>query len=575
MTDRAATPALGSPHDGPTTPRRTSSGRADRLAHRVRRGRPLDASVRSGPRSKGVEAWQTGRPVPIAVNSGRARFTVPTPRPASRTLVIVSALSRASGAVPDPAGGAARRDRSRAAARDRADRPAASTPAVDGSPCPRSRSGSTDAAAGRTFHLLVARRRRRQREQLPRGPGTAPRGRAAGPGLRRRAGRSAGSARTCSATWWRRSTAGSSRRPPATFGRARDVDGDGRFTVLMSSWLTRLAGGRHAVDGFVRGADFDATLAAPFGNRCDMMYLSTALEPGPHLRTVLAHEYTHAVTLCAKAFGAPTAGAGRVRLGGGRLARRGDGPPRRGPARVLAVEPRLPRQRLPVAARALPAGGRGLLRGRPVPEPRQPGRDVPVPPLVRRPVRAGPARRPDPLGPFGGPTWRRRRGRRSPSFYRDWSVSLFLNGLGPTRSSATRAGSINVCAAIDDWTSPGRGHFRCPRLRRISPGRRQGRRAATLVVGPRSGGPTRVYHLGAVRRRFAGHGHPLARRPCRTDNARSSGRRSWERALPSRRGSGTEWDAVRLSAWPGSRSSPVPTRMRAGFRRGPGHARHC
>jgi hypothetical protein len=87
-----------------------------------------------------------------------------------------------------------------------------------------------------------------------------------------------------------------------TFGRARDVDGDGRFAILITSWLTRLAGGRHAVDGFVRGADFDATLDAPFGNRCDMMYLSTALEPGSHLRTVLAHEYTHAITLCARAF---------------------------------------------------------------------------------------------------------------------------------------------------------------------------------------------------------------------------------------------------------------------------------
>jgi hypothetical protein len=95
----------------------------------------------------------------------------------------------------------------------------------------------------------------------------------------------------------------------STFGQARDADGDGRFTLLLSSWLTRLAGGRHAVDGYVRGADFDATLAAPFGNQCDMMYLSTALAPGPHLQTVLAHEYTHAVTLCARAFSEPGAGA--------------------------------------------------------------------------------------------------------------------------------------------------------------------------------------------------------------------------------------------------------------------------
>ena len=93
------------------------------------------------------------------------------------------------------------------------------------------------------------------------------------------------------------------------FGWARDVDSDGRFTVLMSCWLTRLAGGRHAVDGYVRGADFDATLAPPFGNRCDMMYLSTALEPGPHLRTVLAHEYTHAVTISVKAFSVAAGGS--------------------------------------------------------------------------------------------------------------------------------------------------------------------------------------------------------------------------------------------------------------------------
>ena len=86
-----------------------------------------------------------------------------------------------------------------------------------------------------------------------------------------------------------------------TFGHANDVDADGRFTVLMSSWLTHLAGGRHSVDGFVRGADLDLTLDAPFSNHCDMMYLSTGLASGPHLRTVLAHEYTHAVTFSAKA----------------------------------------------------------------------------------------------------------------------------------------------------------------------------------------------------------------------------------------------------------------------------------
>ena len=88
----------------------------------------------------------------------------------------------------------------------------------------------------------------------------------------------------------------------SNFGQARDVDADGRFTVLISSWLSRLGGGRNPVDGFVRGADLDPTLPSPFSNHCDMMYLSASLKSGPHLRTVVAHEYTHAVTFSAKAY---------------------------------------------------------------------------------------------------------------------------------------------------------------------------------------------------------------------------------------------------------------------------------
>ena len=84
------------------------------------------------------------------------------------------------------------------------------------------------------------------------------------------------------------------------FGPAADVDGDGRFTVLVTSWLGRLADGAVQVDGFVRGADLDRRQPAPFGNSADMMYLNAAMTAGPHLRTVLAHEYTHAVTFSRK-----------------------------------------------------------------------------------------------------------------------------------------------------------------------------------------------------------------------------------------------------------------------------------
>ena len=84
------------------------------------------------------------------------------------------------------------------------------------------------------------------------------------------------------------------------FGTARDVDGDGRFTILLSSWLDHLGGGRFAVDGFVQVADLDPAFRSPFGNQCDMMYLNTELKAGPHLRTVVAHEYMHAVVFSQK-----------------------------------------------------------------------------------------------------------------------------------------------------------------------------------------------------------------------------------------------------------------------------------
>jgi hypothetical protein len=92
-------------------------------------------------------------------------------------------------------------------------------------------------------------------------------------------------------------------RAARVFGHAADVDRDGRFTVLLTGWLGKLQAGRVSLGGFVRGSDFYPDLAAPFGNRCDMMYLNTNLRPGPHLRSLLAHEYTHAVVFSEHVFG--------------------------------------------------------------------------------------------------------------------------------------------------------------------------------------------------------------------------------------------------------------------------------
>jgi hypothetical protein len=82
------------------------------------------------------------------------------------------------------------------------------------------------------------------------------------------------------------------------FGRALDVDRDGRFTLLFTPCLGKLQAGKMKLDGLVRGSDFYRDLDPPFSNRCDLMYLSTALRPGPYLRTIVAHEYTHAVSFC-------------------------------------------------------------------------------------------------------------------------------------------------------------------------------------------------------------------------------------------------------------------------------------
>jgi hypothetical protein len=84
------------------------------------------------------------------------------------------------------------------------------------------------------------------------------------------------------------------------YGVARDVDGDGRFTILLSSWLDHLGGGQHSVDGFIRVADLDPNVPQPVGNHCDMMYLNARLSASPYLRSIVAHEYMHAVVSSSK-----------------------------------------------------------------------------------------------------------------------------------------------------------------------------------------------------------------------------------------------------------------------------------
>jgi hypothetical protein len=242
--------------------------------------------------------WRAGRALPIAVAGGRARFAVPTAGEGSKTLVIVSALARGAG--PFPIRLSARPATSSRPPRPADDGPARApdlaAPAVE--PVPEPAVGPP--AAERTFHLLV-----RDGDPASAGNYTAVAARLRAVGRRVQVYVDDRDAGRVGADVLREliSTFDGSVFPAAaaTIGQARDVDGDGRFTVLLTGWLARLGGGRLAVDGFVRAADLDPDLSPPFGNRCDMMYLGADLRPGPHLRTVVAHEYTHAVTLSRKA----------------------------------------------------------------------------------------------------------------------------------------------------------------------------------------------------------------------------------------------------------------------------------
>jgi hypothetical protein len=262
-----------------------------------------DASEGSGQQNGQATSWQPGRPTPVAVKGGFARFTVRASHPGARTLVIVSSLARAPGPFPvrltaRPVSPESCREPEiavEASAPPRA--PRLSPPHLPAVPAP---SGGQPPLE-RTFHLMV-----RDGDVASASNYLAVTGQLRAVGRRVQVYVDADDRKSVGPELLRDvvRTFDSRVFPVAarTIGQARDVDGDGRFTVFITSWLTRLAGGKHVVDGFVRGADLEPNIPAPFSNHGDMMYLSTAMGPGPHLRTVMAHEYTHAVTFCSRAY---------------------------------------------------------------------------------------------------------------------------------------------------------------------------------------------------------------------------------------------------------------------------------
>lgn len=77
-------------------------------------------------------------------------------------------------------------------------------------------------------------------------------------------------------------------------GPVGDVDHDGHLAIVLTPDVSRFGNGRTSVDGITLPADFLPGLDRPRGNNSDVIFLGTALDPGDHLRAVLAHEWCHA-----------------------------------------------------------------------------------------------------------------------------------------------------------------------------------------------------------------------------------------------------------------------------------------
>ncbi len=250
-------------------------------------------SARSGQSAVEEDAfWIQGVPRAIAVHDGRSTFRISTPRPNSETLVIVSALARSRGPFPirlstRPVAGAP--------IPELADDGPRGTPMLaEAVPSSTPEPVRTMPPQERTFHMMV-----RDGDVASPSNYVPVRGVLKGVGRTVQIYVSSDDAAAVDRELLKDLiTSFDDRINPltsATFGPSYDTDRDGRFTILLSSWLGHLAGGRHAVHGFVRVADLDPSVPPPFGNHCDMMYLNSSLKAGPYSRAVTAHEYMHAV----------------------------------------------------------------------------------------------------------------------------------------------------------------------------------------------------------------------------------------------------------------------------------------
>jgi hypothetical protein len=78
-----------------------------------------------------------------------------------------------------------------------------------------------------------------------------------------------------------------------TFGEIADLDGDGKLSICLTPRLSKLPANTTPVEGLVQINDFLLDLPRPFSNHADVMFLSSALRPGPHAQAIVSHEAAH------------------------------------------------------------------------------------------------------------------------------------------------------------------------------------------------------------------------------------------------------------------------------------------
>ncbi len=262
-------------------------------------------SIATAPRPAVADAppfHRLGAPVPIAVRDGVAEFDVPADAPAGDLLVVASSLARAPGPFP-------MRLSTRVVERATSPELAEETPARP--PRLLAPAAAADAPAAllppesrRAFHVMTREGDVGVAANYEKVEGTL---RALGRRVQVYVADDDWNLVDDATVADVVETFDAHVHPVAarTIGLAEDADGDGRFTVFFSSRLARLGGGRNAVDGYVRVTDLDPAFPPPFGDRGDVMHLSASLRAGPFLRTVVAHEYTHAVVFTRKCLHRP------------------------------------------------------------------------------------------------------------------------------------------------------------------------------------------------------------------------------------------------------------------------------